>query len=77
MQFLQIKEEDINFWKSGVDHMQLQHLNEMYPPRVKMTVTVSSIGNPNEAFKLPIKFEGPCDHDNRLDMELTFPLRGK
>ena len=53
-----------------MDHMQLQHLNEMYPPRVKITVTITRM---DRAFKLPIKFEGPVS-DHRLNVDLTFPL---
>ena len=43
----------------------------MYPPRVKMTV---SIKHPNlNQFILPVKFEG-CRDDGELDMDLTLPF---
>lgn len=42
----------------------------MYPPRVKMTV---SLRNPDLTLKLPVKFSG-CLSDSQLDVELTFPL---
>ena len=42
----------------------------MYPPRVKMTV---SLKNPDLTLKLPVKFTG-CLSDSQLDVELTFPL---
>ena len=42
----------------------------MYPPRVKMTVTMK---NPETIFKLPVRIEG-CVGDDQLDTELTFPL---
>ena len=42
----------------------------MYPPRVKMTVTLR---NPNHVLKLPVKFEG-CTSDSQLDTDITFPL---
>ena len=44
----------------------------MYPPRVKMTVMMRSV---DHIFKLPIKIKG-CSGDNRLDIELAFPLSG-
>ena len=70
--YLQIKKEDINFWEKGMDHMRLRHEKKMYPPRVKMTV---SLVHSHQAFKLPVKFEG-CSSDSQVDLELTFPLSG-
>ena len=42
----------------------------MYPPRVKMTVTIK---NHDSAFKLPIKVLG-CSSESNLNVELTIPL---
>ena len=44
----------------------------MYPPRVKMTV---SMKNPklNHSITLPVKFLGSVG-DDKLDVELTLPL---
>ena len=50
--------------------MRRRHQRKMYPPRVKMTV---SLKNPDITLKLPIKFAG-CSSDNQLDVEITFPL---
>lgn len=57
----------------GIENMQLRHDLKMYPPRVKMTV---SMKRSDLAFKLPIKFNG-CSDDSQLDIELTFPLGKK
>lgn len=50
--------------------MKLQHETRMYPPRVKMTVTLI---NPDQILKLPVKFEG-CSSDSQLNADITFPL---
>ena len=42
----------------------------MYPPRVKMTVSLAS---PTVTFKLPVKFSGTVS-DDEMNTELTFPL---
>ena len=42
----------------------------MYPPRVKMTVTLI---NPDQILKLPVKFEG-CSSDSQLNADITFLL---
>ena len=60
----------MDFWSMGVDKMQMKHDLKMYPPRVKMTVSMKCS---DLAFKLPIKFNG-CSDDSQLDTELTFPL---
>jgi hypothetical protein len=49
--------------------MKLKHKTKMYPPRVKMTV---SMNNPNH-FILPVKVLG-CEGNDKLDVELTLPL---
>ena len=49
--------------------MQLRHKRSMYPPRVKMTVTLRNRG---DIFKVPVKFSGHVDAE--LDVELTVPL---
>ena len=61
--------EDIDFWQKDFDAMLLRHKRKMYPPRVKMTVTMR---NPETIIKLPVRIEGCVD--KRLDTELTFPL---
>ena len=60
----------MNFWSMGIETMQLRHDLKMYPPRVKMTISMKSS---DLAFKLTIKFNG-CSDDSQLDTELTFPL---
>ena len=50
--------------------MKLQHEKNMYPPRVKMTVTMKY---PDHAFKLPVKISG-CSGTDQLDVDITFPL---
>ena len=50
--------------------MQLRHERKMYPPRVKMTVTMN---NSDKVIKLPVKIEGSLS-DDQMDTELTFPL---
>ena len=67
---VQIKVSDMDFWSMGIETMQLRHDLRMYPPRVKMTVSMKSS---DVAFKLPIKFNG-CSDDSQLDIELTLPL---
>ena len=71
--FLQIKASDIAFWDKNFSIMKRQHEWRMYPPRVKMTVSIkdSSITD----FVLPVKFIG-C-RDNELDTDLTLPLGTK
>ena len=49
--------------------MQLRHKRSMYPPRVKMTITLR---NPSDIIKVPVKFSGHVDAE--LDVELTVPL---
>ena len=71
--FVQIRASDMDFWTMGFENMQLRHNLKMYPPRVKMTVSMNSS---DVAFKLPIKFNG-CSDDSQLDIELTFPLGKK
>lgn len=68
---VQIRASDINFWGSPFDSMRLRHETKMYPPRVKMTVTLNNFLN--QSFKLQIKFIR-CSRDSLLDVELTFPL---
>ena len=51
------------------DQMQLRHNLKMYPPRVKMTVTMTN----NKPFKLSVKVAG-CLRENQLDMDISFPL---
>lgn len=53
--------------------MKLKHERNMYPPRVKMTVSIY-MNNP-DPFTLPVKFLG-CEgtSDDKLDVELTLPL---
>ena len=67
---VQIRASDMEFWNMGIENMQLRHDLKMYPPWVKMTI---SMKNADLSFKLPIKFNG-CSDDSQLDMELTFPL---
>ena len=50
--------------------MKLKHERNMYPPRIKMTV---SMNNPNHSITLPVRFLG-CEGDDKLDVELTLPL---
>ena len=50
--------------------MQLRHEKKMYPPRVKMTV---SMKDTDMIIKLPVRIEGSLS-DDQLDTELTFPL---
>ena len=66
---IQIRASDIDFWKSGFDKLQLQHMTRMYPPRVKMTIMLRDLEN----HKLLIKFLG-CSTDSQLDTELALPL---
>ena len=67
---IQIKGSDISFWDRDFAVMQRKHEMKMYPPRVKMTV---SIKDPNTQFVLPVKFSG-CRNDGELDMDITLPL---
>ena len=66
---MQIKASDIAFWDKNFTVMQRKHERKMYPPRVKMTV---SIKDPNAHFVLPVKFVGCIE--NELDTDLTLPL---
>lgn len=67
---LQIKANDINFWSRRLDDLKLRHQTGLYPPRVKVSISLKS---PDHFFKLPFKFTG-CSSDHTLDMELNFPL---
>ena len=69
---MQIKASDIDFWSNrDVNMMRLQHNVKMYPPRVKMTITVPV---PCGIKKLPVKFEGYLRVNLSLDVELIIPL---
>ena len=61
---------DIDFWKRDFSDMKQRHERKMYPPRVKMTV---SMRNPKLTHTLPIKFEG-CEDNLQLNVDLTIPL---
>ena len=67
---MQIRASDINFWGNPFDFMRLKHETKMYPPRVKMIITLNNL---SQSFKLQIKFIG-CSHDSQLDVELTLPF---
>ena len=67
---MQIRALDIDFWSKGFDSMRLRHARRMYPPRVKMTITLKDF---SLTFKLLVKFIG-CSQDSNLDVELTFPF---
>ena len=67
---LQIKASDIAFWDKNFTIMQRKHERKMYPPRVKMTVSIKDSSLTH--FVLPVKFVG-CK-DNELDTDLTLPL---
>ena len=67
---LQIAASDIlSFWDEKFEIMKRKHERNMYPPRIKMTV---SMNNPNQFITLPVKVLG-CEGD-KLDVELTLPL---
>ena len=67
---LQIKASDIAFWDKKFSIMQRKHEKKMYPPRVKMTVSINDSNLTH--FVLPVKFVG-C-RDNELETDLTLPL---
>ena len=58
------------FWNEDFELMKRKHERNMYPPRVKMTVSMT---NPSCFSTLPVKVSG-CEGDGKLDMELTLPL---
>ena len=49
--------------------MKRRHERRMYPPRIKMTV---SLYNSDTQVKLPVKFSGYVE-DHQLDTELILP----
>ena len=51
--------------------MKLKHENNMYPPRVIMTVTMRTPDHTPVTF--PVAFEG-CSSDSQLNTDITFPL---
>ena len=52
--------------------MRRRHERRMYPPRIKMTV---SLYNSDTKVKLPVKFSGYVGEDDRdLDTELILPI---
>ena len=67
---MQIRITDIEFWKRDFNDMRRRHGRKMYPPQVKMTV---SIRNPEFTLTLPVKFEG-CTDNSQLNVDLTIPL---
>ena len=69
---MQIRAADIDFWEARINVMKLNHETNMYPPRVKMTITMR---NPETDIdiKLPITFEG-CSSDSQLNTDIIFPL---
>ena len=71
--YLQIKASDIDLvWKKSFDDMRRRHERRMYPPRIKMTV---SLHNPDIRVKLPLSFSGYVgEEDHELDVELTLPI---
>ena len=50
--------------------MKLRHKTKMYPPRIKMTISMT---NSDFTSTLPIKFEG-CTDNSLLDVNLTIPI---
>ena len=68
---LQIKASDIDFGKKSFDDMRRRHEKRMYPPRIKMTV---SLYNSDMKVKLPVKFSGYVEDDYQLDTELILPI---
>ena len=52
------------------DEMILQHKNQMYPPRVTMTVTMKT----TDPKSLLITFSGSLMSDHCLNTKLTVPL---
>ena len=52
--------------------MRRRHERRMYPPRIKMTV---SLNNSDITIKLSVKFSGYVgEDDHELDVELTLPI---
>ena len=68
---LQIKASDMDFGKKSFDDMRRRHEKRMYPPRIKMTV---SLYNSDTKVKLPVKFSGYVEDDHQLDTELILPI---
>ena len=70
---LQIKISDIDLvWKRSFDDMKQRHELKMYPPRIKVTV---SLYNSDTKVKLPVKFSGYVGEDGHdLDTELILPI---
>ena len=68
---LQIKASDIDFGMKSFDDMRRRHERRMYPPRIKMTV---SLYNSDTRVKLPVKFSGYVKDDYQLDTELILPI---
>ena len=69
---LQIKASDIDLvWNRSFDDMRRRHERRMYPPRIKMTV---SLYNSDTKVKLPVKFSGYVEDDHQLDTELILPI---
>lgn len=50
--------------------MKIRHETNIYPPRVKMTVTLTNADHP---VKVPVVFEG-CSKESQLNSDITFPL---
>ena len=50
--------------------MRELHITQMYPPRVKITVTMKK----NDPISLLITFSGSLMNNHLLDLKLTFPL---
>ena len=58
-------------WSKSPTEMRQGHERHIYPPRIKMTITMKK---PDVTIKLPIKFKGHLGDGNGLDVELTLPL---
>ena len=63
----QIKEADINFWSKKQDILKLMQKEQLYPPRVKMTVN-----RRNQSYlKLLIEIRGGYEsEEGDLDMKI-------
>ena len=72
---IQIKASDIDFWNMenvSIDNMLLRHKKQLYPPRVKISVKMSSS---IDLDKIVINITGGrTESGSDLSIELTFPF---
>ena len=70
---VQIKASQVNYWEETFDSMKLKHEWKRYPPRIQVTVILTSA---DLVLKVPVEFSGSdLTSDSELKkVDILFPL---